>query len=141
MDGAHSHGQFDVNRPALEIAIMIAAAIGFAQHWVPLLFRARYRQRFTRPRAGRDEVFILSFLAASAAGWPHLRRTVRPYAALRLRANTPSPPRPESISHAAAGNGTGAAVPLICTSAMRQLPELLLYCTGAPATTEVADAY
>lgn len=36
--------------------------------------------------------------------------------------------------------GTGASVPSNCTSAMRQLPELLLYAAGLPAITDEADA-
>jgi len=45
--------------------------------------------------------------------------------ARRLRARPPRAPRPESISQAVAGRGTGVAVPEIATLSKRQLPELL----------------
>jgi hypothetical protein len=59
---------------------------------------------------------------------------------LRLRARAPKPPRPDSNNHPAAGSGTGVSVPSNCTSAKRQLPELLLYAAGLPAITDEAEA-
>ena len=56
----------------------------------------------------------------------------------RRVAVSPMAPSPDSISQTEGGRGTG--VPSICTSAKRQLPELLLYAAGVPAITDEADA-